>query len=214
MEETKNIEEKENIESNQHAPLEQRSAAVAQLKGISFALIECALRYHEAYITEDIAVFGEQVIADCEKQNKEAEEKPLLPNEVIDGKVRKYKKFKLTPAVERKQAQQIKGFILNREQKGERFRKALNERIAQYKNELSIEEKEFFQYIQKMGLVLEEFVKAKDHSQFLMISTMYNQGKFDHVFEELKKESAAILVEEPKILTMEEIQKRDNLHKS
>ncbi len=185
-----------------HSDSEQRSM-VSNLKMIFYSLIEAASAYQAAYVEQDLAFFTEDLVNETEKNNKLAEEKTPPAG---------YKKYVHTPAKEAAQARKVKGIILDRKQKAERLQKMLADTKKQLSTEFKMpDDGSFYNYFSRMGLVMEEYIKAKDTGQILMICSMYNQGKFDHVFEELKKEAKTILVPETKILSLEEIQKRDEL---
>lgn len=158
----------------------ERRSMTANLKMIFFALIEAATRYREGYWREEVEDFKNDCVADAEAQVKKAEAE--VPKQG-------YKKYIHTPAKEAKMVSKIKGLVLGKEQELVRFNDAMYKEIDKLKGVFNKDaETGFDNYATGMGLILEEYVKAKNTKEILMICSMYNLGKFDHVFKSLEEQ--------------------------
>lgn len=95
-----------------------------------------------------------------------------------------------TGAKERKLADKVKGLVLDRKLKMEKYNDAIYKEIEALRKQLSPNaDTAFDNFATGFGLLCEEYLKARNTTELLTICKIYNQGQLDDVFAAIKQEN-------------------------
>lgn len=146
-----------------------KNETVARYKMIFLALLESAMRYREAYWRDELEVYEETTIEGADKQ---------------------IEKHNLTPTKQRKIADKVKGIILNKRMNLEKFNAIAHQEIEQVRNVFTRKSDDTFdEYATGFGLIMEEYINARNTSDIVMLCKAYNKGLLDDLIKTVKEET-------------------------
>lgn len=136
-----------------------------RLKLVYYALLEGAMRYKEATWRMDVENYKTVLIEEADA--------------LIKSK-------NLTHSKQRKLEDRVKGMSLDMEQKLIRFNAEAYKELDYIKSQFSDKaDTGFDNYSTGFGLIIEQFIDAKNTSDLLLLCSAYNKGLLDGLIEEL-----------------------------
>ncbi len=159
--------QKEEVGTNDHVKM-AASIEIEKFRIISIGLFEAAMRYREAYYREDIEAF-------------KAGQK--LPDETMT------KAFSTDRGAKRRYMEKLDLKALTYKNDQERFNKTVYDHINSVTDGMRpTDQIGFDNYATGFGLIMEEFLKAKNTTDLISIMKGFNMGLLDSVIELIKPE--------------------------
>lgn len=173
--ESKN-EESQNETSKQSPQEEQKSTLTEKRRMIFLALLDAAMRYREGYFREEIEGYVVHV------ESLRGQQLELTKSKLTKGQVLNERIFN------RRFDEKAKSMIVNFKNKQEEFNRIAYKKIEEVVENMSPDFKyRFDNYTTGFGILMEEFMAAKNTTELLTICKLYNQGLMESTFAEIRK---------------------------